>query len=374
MPESTNGILDLRVVEYDNPAVVRSRCEFEYERANSPQLKLLRKRYRLDRVISGAKSEFEQILALRNWVSSRWDHGYCNIERNSSTGWEFLQRAEKGECFTCAVYAFTLTEVYTSMGFVARNLTIGKANSDFIGPRDEVGHCVTEVWCNELRKWVLMDADAAAHFELKGVPLNAMEVREAWLEGRWKKVRFVRGPHIPKVVSMGPPGTPTPGELKESFKEFFRHNTLDFYHHLEFHLSNAHYTGKKNRSPKLLVWSDSRALPRLVRHNLPVDPDFRGRTETFGDVYFTLNHAHISLHCRPGKANKPSEELVVSLDSQTPWLDRYEVRINGGKWQRRARQFGWKLKSGVNRIEARPVNRFGRVGSISRVGVLLKRS
>ena len=292
-------VTDLRIVEHDNPPVLRSRYPFEYESFGARGLWRLRRGYGLDEVIAKGRTEFEQILLLRDWVSRRWDHGYCNVDNWSKTGLEYLRRAEKGECFTCAVYAFTLTEALTAMGFPARNITMAQADTDFIGPDDEIGHCVTEVWSNQFRKWIVLDADAAAHFELDGVPLSALEVRNAWIRRKWKKVDFVRGSHIPKIVSMGPPDTPPLAQLQASMCRFVRYNTMEYYHNLEFHTSNRHYTAR--RSPFfMLIWSDKHSPPRIVRQNVAVDPALRVTTELESDIYCPLNHAHVRLHCPSG--------------------------------------------------------------------------
>jgi len=371
MTRGKTAVRDLRIVEYDNRPIVRGSYPFEYELPSAPGLKKLRAEYRLDRVVSRCGSEFEQILALRDWVSSRWDHGYCNVERQSRTGLEYIRRAEKGECFTCAVYALTLTEVLTAMGFPARNITMAQADTDFIGPDDEVGHCVTEVWSNQFRKWIVLDADTAAHFELDGVPLSALEVRRAWLQKKWRKVGFIRGPHIPKIVSVGPPGTPPLDRLQESWRRFTRFKTMEYYHNLEFHMSNRHYAAR-SRPFFMLVWSDEHSLPRLVRQNVAVDPRLRVTTENLNDIYYSLNHAYVRLHCPPRSRGKPVPVLTVDLETETPWFDHFDVRIGGGAWQRRPRRFTWHLRNGVNTLEARPVNKFGREGIVSRVKVLCK--
>ena len=364
-------ITALRIIESDNPPVIRSRYPFEYELAGARGLKELRRTYALDKVIAKGKTEFQKILLLRDWVSQRWDHGYCNVDKWSKTGLEYLRRAQKGECFTCAVYAFTLTEVLTAMGFPARNITMAQADTDFIGPDDEIGHCVMEVWSNQFRKWIVLDADAAAHFELGGIPLSALEIRDAWIKKKWKQVAFVRGRHIPKVVSMGPPDTPPLARLRENMRRFVEHKTMNYYHNLEFHTSNRHFTQRK-RPSFLLVWSDNHSPPRIVRQNVAVDPALRVTTELESDVYYMLNHAHIQLHCPLRSKGRPGPNLVVDLDTETPWFLRFEGRIDRGKWQRKTRRFTWDLHDGVNVIEARPVNKFGREGIVSRVAVLCR--
>jgi len=370
--KNSAAVRDLRIVEYDNPPIVRSRYPFEYESSSSPGLKTLRAEFELDSVIAKARSELEQFLLLRDWVSSRWDHGYCNVGRWSKTGLDYLRRAEKGECFTCAVYAFVLAEVLTATGFPARHITMAQANTDFIGPDvRNIGHCVVEVWSNQFRKWMVLDADAGSHFELNGIPLSALEVRSAWLRRKWRKVDFVRGKHIPRIVSMGPPGTPPLESLQEARKRFLRFKTMDYYRNLEFHMSNRHYS-RHARPPVTLAWSDKDSPPRIVRQNVAVDPRVRITTENVNDIYYSLNHAYIRLHCPTWSKGNPMPLLEVRLETETPWFARFEARVNGAAWRKCRRSFRWDLRNGTNTLEVRPVNRFGRKGIVSRVAVLCR--
>ena len=364
-------ITELRIIESDNPPIIRSRYPFEYEPFSTRGLKELRRRYGLDKVIAKGKTEFEQILLLRDWVSRRWDHGYCNVSQWSNTGLEYLRRAERGECFTCAIFAFMLTEVLTAMGFPARNITMAQADTDFIGPDDEIGHCVTEVWSNQFRKWIVLDADAAAHFELHGIPLSALEVRNAWINKKWKKVAFVRGKHIPKAVCMGPPDTPPLAQLQANMKRFVKNNTMEYYHNLEFHMSNRHFTPHK-RPFFLLIWSDENSPPRIVRQNVAMDPRLRVTTQVKSDIYHMLNHVHLSVNCPRRTKGTPVPILNVRLETETPWFARFEARIDKRKWQKTPRRFTWNLHQGENLIEARPVNKFGREGIVTRLVVLCK--
>ena len=367
MNKKAKVVTDLRIVEYDNPPIVRGRYEFDYAPHNSRGLKRLRDEYGLDKVIAKGKTEFEQLLLLRDWASRRWDHGFCNLEKWSRTGLDYLRRAEKGECFTCAVFASMLVEAATALGFPARNLTIAKADTDFI-PRDtdNIGHCVAEVWSNQFRKWLVLDADTASHYERDGAPLNALEIRQAWLDGTWKKVRFVRGKHIPRIRPTGYPGTVE--QLRRGTKVYFKHNIMDYYHNLEFHLGNHHYA-RAGFHPRRLVWADERRLPQIVRQNVAVNPRERIITTYRSDVYYTLNHAFIRVHCPPRRDHRPVPMLNVDLETETPWFGFFQVRVDCKTWRKGPARSVWKLHDGANVIEARPVNKFGRQGIITRLVV-----
>ena len=372
MNEKTGVVRDLRIVEYDNRPIARARYEFDYEPFASRGLTRLRTRYHLDKVIGRSKGDFKQILRMRDWVSSRFDHGFCNLEKWETNALAYLRRAEEGECFTCAVFAFVLVEALTAVGIPARNLTIAQADTDFVGEDTRnIGHCVAEAWSNEFRKWIVLDPDQAAHYERDGAPLNALEIRQAWLNGAWKKVRFAQGRHVPRILPRGYPGPVE--QLYRTPNPYHVHNSMDYYHNVEFHMGNRHYT-KGGNPPRRLVWTDEHRLPQLVRQNVAVDPGVRIITPLRSDIYYTLNQAFINLHCRRRGDGKPVPVLNVNLDTETPWFDYVQVRIGKGKWQKKPERFTWRLHNGLNVIQARPVNKFGREGIVSRVVVRCKMS
>ena len=69
---------ELRVIEYQNERLVRSAFPFSYQ-APDAMLTELRQRYRLDDVIASGKTEFDQVLLLREWVHTRWKHGWTRV-------------------------------------------------------------------------------------------------------------------------------------------------------------------------------------------------------------------------------------------------------------------------------------------------------
>lgn len=358
---------ELRILPGEkNLPVVRSRFRFLYESPRRAGLDKLRKRYQLNKVVASAKNDWEEILSLRNWLSARWSHGFDNTTRGEeATGLDYLIRADAGESFTCAVFAFTLVELLTAFGIPARNLSLGKGESDFIGPYDEVGHCVCEAWSNFYRKWIVLDADCAAHFERKGRPLSALELRDAWLDGRWREIDFVRGPKVPALRFETYDG---PADLlKNGMREFLRHNTIDFYENLIYVMGNCH--AAKPPRTECVMWCDARRPQRLVRHNLAVPPGLYSLASCRQDVEYTLNHAFLRLHCRTGPSRTPSRILDVYPESETPWFSHYEARIEGKPWRKVGSPFPWKLREGDNTLAVRPVSTFGRAGTESAVTV-----
>lgn len=73
------------------------------------------------------------------------------------------------------------------------------------------------------------------------------------------------------------------------------------------------------------------------------------------EPYFPIGQAALRILDDGGR-------VVVQIDTLTPNLARFEVRLDGGDWVERPARWVWELRPGRNRLEARTVNRFGVTG------------
>jgi hypothetical protein len=62
----------LRVVACENPTIIYTTLPFAYEDPLHPKLVALRRKYHLDDIIAGARSELETFVRLRHWVAQQW--------------------------------------------------------------------------------------------------------------------------------------------------------------------------------------------------------------------------------------------------------------------------------------------------------------
>ena len=84
------------------------------------------------------------------------------------------------------------------------------------------------------------------------------------------------------------------------------------------------------------------------------------------EPYFPIGQAALRILEEGGR-------VVVQIDTLTPNLARFEVRLDGGDWMERPARWVWDLRPGRNRLEARTVNRFGVTGPESEAVVELVR-
>ncbi|MGC9316924.1 MAG: transglutaminase-like domain-containing protein [Armatimonadota bacterium] len=353
------------VISYDIRDFVGDWRQADYGDPDDERIAQLREEFALDDVVAGYGSEFEALLALRRWVRSRWDHGWSHSFETVEDALDILQEAQRGEQFTCGFYATVFVACATALGWPARKISIGLADCSF--PRDRrvgnVGHSVPEAWSNEHEKWVVLDPDLNVHYERDGVPLSALEIREAWFTGEADAVEMVQDQ--PAFVV---PSGRTVELLNEIFPEygisddnraaaycerFTRNRAMDYY-------GRVRINGWE--------WVDEWCLPTFVRH---FEPAGRARfTSHLPDMYWSLNTVRMT--ARPSW-DEDGAALEIALEHCAPWFDHYEARVDGGGWERRDGSFDWPMREGVNVLECRTVNRRERPGIASRLEVAYAR-
>ena len=110
----------LKIVKYDSKPIIRSRFEFDYQTFDEPKLRTLREKYKLQDIVKQGKTEFQQILLLRDWVRQRWRIGKPQNVSYNFDALKILERAQKGERFFCSEYATTYIQALSAFGMTAR--------------------------------------------------------------------------------------------------------------------------------------------------------------------------------------------------------------------------------------------------------------
>lgn len=154
---------------------------------NNDELYDLRQ-YVLNELDLSGYSEMEIFINVMNWVNSRWEHDGINEAYNSSS-LEILKRAESGECFRCVEYGKVTKDILISLGYIARQIGIKSVNFDYGG--FGMSHVVTEVWSNELEKWIFLDPQCNCYAVLGDKPLNFYEIYINFDDIEFKSIKKV---------------------------------------------------------------------------------------------------------------------------------------------------------------------------------------
>ena len=304
-----------------------------------PHQERLHKQYRLDEVIAAGKTELEQLALLRDWVHSQW-LGWQSDKYPHCPSWNPLEILDttKGDWGfgMCTHYGAVFAGCASALGWVARSIVVDH-------------HCLAEVWCEELQKWILEDAGPAREFdatyEIDGVPINALELHEAAADERREKIMANKLPQN-KIEQMA--------SYIDVFGRFgipLRNTHLIFAEPAELRhgAGQYHWDG-------YLWWSDD-VDPRYAEYSL--------QTSRTGDFYWSVNQTRLYL-----QVAEKARTLQVDLEHTAPNFSHFLVRQNGGPWrEERTARFEWTLAAGENLLEARAVNIFGKKGRIAKACV-----
>jgi len=358
------------ITRSDTQQIVESPIPFEYEAADLPALRRFRERHKLDAVVAGAQTEFERIVRLRNWVARQRNER--ELFRTEYPAWDaddILRQTSQGQCLIghCMQYTIVFLQACRAFGIQGRHFSID-------GFR-QMAHEIAEVWSNDYRKWVYMDASLDCHYfdRATGTPLNLLELHRVFVETFYRdgesllsvplaemktRVKAV-GKDVPIDCSEGGFSYGTPKASHEWWWEhgylaagFLRLTPRDTFltaaAPVPFNQGNsgANWNG-------FVVWEDSRT-PRL--------PVYSRYTDKASDLYWSLNQAQIGLTSGVEKGT-----LQVEMKNSMPFFEKYLVRRGGGDWQDVLSSFTWKLAVGINRLEVKPVDRMNREGITSLV-------
>jgi hypothetical protein len=262
-------------------------------------------------------------------VRQRWRIGKPQNVSYNFDALKILERAQKGERFFCSEYATTYIQALSAFGMTARYVGLFK------------GHIVVEVWSNEFDKWVVMDPYFNLHYERLGIPLNALQLRYAWINDDWKDIEVVKGSFQ---------------EPLDDIIDNHKFKLIDYYENFYVRMRNDWFSNiyprwypKSNAIMNGLEWSD---------RNTKNDIRIARETNCKEDLYWPLNHVYAKLMDYNVLGN-----IIIfkySLDTLTPNFDKFLIRLDRKEEIDTAQpDFEWKLHKGLNTLEIASLNKFG---------------
>lgn len=357
----------LKVVEFDNPEIVRSPVAFGYERADQPAVAEFVERNRLRQLVSSCSGELDTLVTVLHWVGAtrntregRFDSGPYpwDIERIVSYGSDGTPSIE-GHCMSYAVVYIT---ALTGLGFHARHW----ADQGF----RFADHEVVEVWSNSLAKWIYMDPSLSHYYRdtRSGEPAGILELHRVFtdtffrdgenlrmdMDTQRERVAEIGGKNVPlDYVGSGIGyGEPVPdydwgwlhGYLAAGF---MRLTTRNDYHSHPGELFPYFGEGVHDFDT-FLSWSDPKT---------PVAEALTRFSDRERDFYWTLDQAQLKA-VRTGRSR-----VELELGHSMPFFEEFRVAvdkrdaglISGGSYT-------WELHDGVNSVRVTPVNMWGRSG------------
>jgi hypothetical protein len=338
----------VRVVEARTGARVRTSIPFEYESYLHPKLQTLRREYRLDEVVQGARGEFELITRLAAWASRQWEGGHLREAYPPWDALEILKPHADGKPVGgfCQQYNLVFLQACQSFGIPGRAVSIGPGDH---GVRIRGGHEVVEIWSNEHRRWVYVDGNTGWYLadDETGTPLSLLELRERQLRAfrgeparPARVVELAQTRHAWKGLTDWPPFAELRLIPRSNFLE--RPAPLPLNQGMRGWFWTGHYAWTDAASPASLLYGH-----RVARR---------------GDFEWTLNETAVTL-----EAGTARGELRVHLETVTPGFDTFLASVDGGERRPAKTGFVWTLRPGRNTLETLSRNVAGREGIASRI-------
>jgi hypothetical protein len=347
----------IHVDSINNEEIVDSSYKFSYQPFDEPRLHELRMKYELDKITTAAESEFAGMVRLREWTRSQFRRSDYQPIMVNFDALEVLDRRLRNTTGTkrpqqfydpCHFFPLLYTQILLSVGHQARLVSIT--------------HGMTEVWSNQYRKWVLMDAELNLHYEKNGIPLNMLEIFEENYTERPSQVQINRGHQTSDpnttLVYLGVEQLSAENMIKS------HHTHLDLVDLRNDWMTNHYFAGHPARSEfNSLVYAD----PRLKKP-IAFARRLRPITHRKADFYWTLNQTEILAHKEFADAT-----LQLAFRTVTPNFDYFEIIIdNRYKLRSSSPVYAWKLHEGENTFTITAFNAFGVKGISSFVNLTVK--
>lgn len=170
--------------------------KFVYESPDHPKLAAMRKEFGLEKLCSGAGTDLERARKVMSWWTGSWTYEkncgpiYCPWDPFTVIPWKTGSWGggyEKPLAY-CVHSASCLTLLLRAVGLPARSIVTDSENPEGTG-----GHYLTEVWCREMEKWVVLDPHFDAVPTLKGEPAPAAEFQELAERNQCGQMSFIPG-------------------------------------------------------------------------------------------------------------------------------------------------------------------------------------
>jgi hypothetical protein len=318
---------------------------FRFDTFDNPKLKALRERYHLDDVVAPGRDEFERQLLLLDWAN----HQLKKFGKPTSLArgaLDILAANEAGNTFFCSHYGDVFVSAAASMGWVDRAMALRRPDNIGSGSTE---HTSTEIWSNQYRKWVMLDPTFAMYVEKDGQPLNAYELRQAWLVDGGRDLTFVLDKDRKRYHKSDIP------VFRGRYAGFgdlvLDGGALNVYAFIGY-IPNTNLMDAGPDYGRMFITQDAIcAGTKWHKRTVPADPAH--------DPYFPINQASLSLAADGGG-------LRASLKTMTPNFKTYLARFDGGReWKPVGETFSWTPHAGANRLEVKTVNLFGVDGPVS---------
>ena len=352
----------IKFIKSINGRVVKPSYPFTYQDMTHLKVRKLYERAGIEKMIQESKTELELVRKLSDWANKQYGHTqplpYPTWDAN-----EILDKAEKGDAFWCTFKAALFVQACNTAGLTARMLGINL--------KDDLAHTVTEVYNNELRKWMLVDPWLNSYFERDGIPLSAREYHNA--QNNYAGIYLVFGENG-RGMEYWDKKTGRIDKLKYanariSIEKDDAKGYIGHYYDIRIVLRNDHTVHPQSKEN---IYVDGFMVPYNSRGGEWWGPQLHwtddttpllvtcDNTNNIEDFEWPLNEVHVELK----KLTVPQEPVVLEakFSTLTPNFSHYDLEVDGVTTPVTGDNYIWKLKKGNNSLKVCTVNDVGRKG------------
>jgi hypothetical protein len=288
--------------------------------------------------------------------------------RNSLT---ILRLAKGGEEFWCNNMAAVFLQTALAMGWTARYAFLRSPEGD--------AHITNDLWSNDLKKWILLDATWNLHLERDGTVLSIPEVREVWATQTMSELDYVfgAGRDEARYTVRDMPIERTDSKLWHWWP--VDQKWISFTHLVAYVMRNDFFGIERGNGGSIwrgILTVQDPVLSARDRawefYGKQVATDLRALYHDVNRVDVRVVPAYEQAGPPPARVRRDVEAPPVKLwldafgaDNYTPNLEHFLVQVNGGPWQISGPELVFEPRKGINSIRARVVNKFGVQGPVT---------
>jgi hypothetical protein len=323
----------------------RRPLSFRHEDFGVRELAELRETYDFDEYVASGKTELERMILLQDWVYTRVAYGGATRYVDLRNSLSILEKASSGVEMWCNNMAAVFMQCAVSLGWTARYVFLRSPQGD--------AHVSNDIWSNDLKKWIMLDATWNLHLERDGEILSIPEVRDAWHQKTGADIVYVfgAGARVKRYTVADMPIERGDSKLWHWWP--VDETWIAFTHSVAYVMRNDFFAMESGKTGS--IWSDIVTSLRELYHDV-------------NRVDVRLVPSYDAVPPEQRRAAKPTVTLWLDAfgrNTYAPNLDYFLVQVNDGQWTKSGAQLTIQPRRGVNRIRARVVNKFGVQGPVT---------
>lgn len=313
----------LRVSRVTPSEGVNYKIPFVYENSRATHLADLKNRLKLQKIINPIGDEYGAMLALGQWLGTRWDHGISSVPGGPKAcdPTSIILAGEAGARFWCEIAAKVAVYAATCLGWPARLATASRDGYTW-------EHAVAELWSNLFNKWFALDTDFNLVFEHDGIPMSCFELCH-YGQKRQDSGGLLARQFAPPKASLPPI------------------DLIPFYRYVHIDMRNDWCTrplaaGSPAGGDRATWWTGRQGMPFFLTA--------KKRVQNQSMFDWKVNSAAIY----PIAFSYTDKVIEIGLTGYSPYLRTFEISIDEGPWNATTpANARLRLSEGPHQIQAR---------------------